>query len=73
MVTDADRRLAEFLARVVGELRALQEEGRFQDSASRAEVEFLEREMRAAQARAGGAVEKAARPQGGERIPGQEP
>lgn len=55
MLSDRERRLAEFLARTVRELKALQEKGRLQDPMSRAEIEFLEQELLVAEARAAGA------------------
>lgn len=54
MVTEGDRRLADFLRRAVRELRALQGTGRLQDPMSRSEVDFLEQELRTAEARAAG-------------------
>lgn len=55
MLSDAERRLTEFLARTVRELKALREMGRLQDPMSRAEIEFLEQELLVAKARAVGA------------------
>lgn len=49
-----DERLVEFLSRSVRELRALQRVGRLRDPASQAEIEFLEQELRAVEARAAG-------------------
>lgn len=56
MLTESDRRLAEFLRRAVRELRALQGTGRLQDPMSRAEVDFLEQELRTAEARSVGSA-----------------
>lgn len=52
MSTASDQRLVEILTRCLRELSALQEAGRLQDPASRAEIEFLEHELRVAEARA---------------------
>ncbi len=54
MLTDSERQLADFLAHTVRELRELQETGRLLDPESRAEVDFLEHELRAAETRLAG-------------------
>lgn len=61
MPNEKDLQLLEILTRCVHELRAMQEAGRMQDAASRAEIEFLEQELRAAEARAGGGARELSR------------
>lgn len=51
MLIEAQRRLVEFLTRTLREVRELQAVGRFQDPASRAEIAFLEQQLRVAEAR----------------------